>query len=446
MTTEQKILKVYSPILQKDVNCVLINNIKYAQWETMDDWMPPEFLTGAIEFEPIVKDKINEIRFVNFADVEAGIIFAVRQPTMNPKEELSFRRYAIRGPEKFDLNNRAKRIEAFILAHQDFVEGSIFNDSGAKTYVRMFNIQQRALKNRREREKFTMCREIIDELAGDDLKNFARVLIPIDNVHDDIVIQDQLEDYALKNPQHFLNEWRNADRTLRELFLRAKDFGTIVYRQDLGFTYRDNPIGYSELEVLNTFRKNPQITSSINSATLESERLAAKTGGKDYGKAMDHIREIAKVPPGDRSMTDNMISDAISQQTGGNVQEMLKEIRASLKEEILAEMKIDQKEKISKEAEDDDLLFNEEENIQKVNQAIEEKRHKLEQGLLAGKDISDWKYSELKKYTADNLDRAEYGDKINAKKEELFDFLIKWNLEQLDMGIIIPENDSTGNG
>jgi hypothetical protein len=425
-----------------DVICRRIKEVNYADWETMDQWLPSKYKSGFVHFEPIVPDRINEVRYAKFVDIESKIVFAIRQPVFDKKDNPQLRRFSIRGPEKINLADKTKRIEALILMHQPFVKNGPLS-SNEDCFVKMENIEEKAASNRKRRAKFAMALEIIEDLGGAELKNFARLLIPVDQMASDDIIKNELEEFSYQYPDKFLAEWRNTDRSIRELLERAKVFGTIIFRHDLGWTYNDNPLGFNDLEVINTLRSSPIHMSSISKATLESEKVSLRNNNVVLDQEAENaLEKIAKVPQGDRSVTDTMVQQAIQQQAPAiDISQHIDKLREQIKKELMEEMNVEKKEKEVKFQEE---IFEEEAEAEQLEKKIEEEIHNLEMNLFLGKDLSDWKYTELKNWCAENVPKSEYGSVINKDKETLFNFLISWNKEQLEKGIIIP-HDSTGN-
>jgi len=448
MNTEvpEKIVKVKSPLLNCDVTCRKIKNVLFADWDTMDQWLPDHFKSGQIYFKPVDPERINVIRYAKFVDMESKITFGILQPVNDDQGYPILRHIQFTGTENFDLSNKTNRIKAIILMHQRFIIDGPLGENGSAGYVIMTSVQEKAKENRKRREKTRLAMDVIRSLAGQELRSFARILIPVDAMNDDEVIMDHLEDFAEKTPEKLLNEWRNTDRSLKELFERARDYGVIQFRQDLGWIYEEHPLGYNDIDVMSGFKNNPILLGNISRASLDYEKQAYEQKKKSLPADLETIiKQQSGLSKEDQSISDIHKRQQVQQEHPEvNVMEEMKSFGESLLQRVdqLVEekMKISQKEKIKETV---DEFEEHEERSAAVQNHIEEKIQLLANGVLRNQDYADWKYQDLKKYVSNRVPAEESAGKINMKKEDLWEFIISWEVQQLEKGILEADDSST---
>ena len=117
----------YCHLLEKEIDTVTINNVKYANFNTSAKWLPKKWLSGSMNFDAIAPEKMNRLRYTHFVDVESGINFRILQPSFDKDGNANFQICYFDSKESFDLTKKDKRARAFILAHQRFIEGFWIN-------------------------------------------------------------------------------------------------------------------------------------------------------------------------------------------------------------------------------------------------------------------------------------------------------------------------------
>jgi hypothetical protein len=444
----ETLVTVHSEVLKCNVKCRKINHVLYADWDTSKEWLPEQFLTGQLSFEPINPQRLNMIRYSKFVDTATKITFGILQPIHDSEGNPILRKIQLTGADTFDMTDEASRIKAVILMHQKFIEHGPLGTTGPSSWVTMTSIEQKSKQNRARREKFKIALDIINKLASEELRSFARLLIFVDSKMISDVIKDNLEEFAYNDPDRFLAEWRNSDRALKELFERAKNFGILTYRQDLGWVFNDNPLGYNDIEVMSLLKSRPELMGGISRASIEAEKSTIDRRQQDLPEEVQKlVKDLAPLDKGDRSISDtHKIQTAQEQNPDVDIMKQMESFGEMMmkKMEALVDEKLQLKstEDLEEATNPFDQIENQEKS-QRIQDLIDEKIRQLELGLLEGKDKVDWKYQTLKTYCTSKIPKEEYGKKINKPKDELFDFIVNWRIEQLNLGIL-DIDDSSG--
>lgn len=436
---QQKETTMYCNLLQKEIDVVVINSIPYANWKKSSSWIPDEWKSGVIEFSAVDPDKLNQITYGKIVDIESGIEFKILNPTLDKNGHPSFKALSFSGTKAYDLSNLSQRAEAFILAYQMFVESQYGENK--YNYVKMKSIESSAQENRKRRKKLTMIMDLIDNMDSQSLKDFARLLVPVNDHESDDVVKDRLEELAETKADAIMNEYNRTDRSAKEVFMRAQNYNVIQFRQDIGYTFAGNKLGYNEVEVINHLKSNPMIMSSIHSQTSTIFDQTMKNKIKNT-KEYQVLEKSSNVQQGDKSVTDNLreqgAKDSLNEK-GFESSHILAAMR-EISEKML--LKVDEKidplakkvNEIIKEKESLDLRYSTDEKKDGVENLIENEMRELDNSILSGKSLEEWEYKDLKKHCKENYDIENYRSKIMLKKDELFQWIINHRKELLLSG------------
>lgn len=446
---EQKHQKMYCALLKKEIDVIIINSIPYANWKTSTSWLPEEWISGIVEFKAGDPDKHNQTGYGKIIDIETGIQFKILNPTLDKEGHPTFKSLVFNGAKTYDLANIQKRAEAFILAYQEFVNSKY----GITTYkyVQMKSIESSAEDNRKRRRKAIEVMKIIDSLEDQELRDFARLLVPVLDNETDTVIKDRLEELAEKKndkvdgAETILIEFKRTDRSAREIFKRASNYNVIEFKQDVGFTFSGNRLGYAEVEVIRHLKENPMIASSIHGKTSSIIDQMMKSKIQET-REYEVLAASANVPKGDKSVTDDLREHGAkkSLENQGYDPSSIMKAMEDISHKML--LKVDEKldpiskkmNEIMKEKESLDIVYSkdekEEEEKKEYNDSIESEINDLDNSILLGKTLDEWDYMDLKKHCKENYQLDDYKHKITSKKDEIFEWIIEHRKKLINEG------------
>lgn len=437
LTSEQKV-RVLSTFLGHEVSCKRINNINYADFNDSDNWMSEKWLSGKMKFEPVVPDRINQLVIGKFVDPDSQIEFKILGAVIDQKTNAPmFNQLRLHGTKIFDLSRKNERAEAFIWFHQEFVLGSPRNVDG-KGLLKVTSVEQDAKTNRIKRKKASDVMNLIDELEGTGLKNFANLLITVHEGENEEVIKDKLEELAMENPELVLKEFQRTDRHILETLRRAQNNGVVEFHAGRGYTYNGNNIGLHEIDILDNLQKNPMLLKSIHDKTV----LVISKNISEVETVMQKgiLKNIAQTQREDRSLSDAKIVEQESKNSGLDVDKLLKGIQESIKVTVdtavgriegeFKELKsrVEQIDRIN-QVELDEI---DEENVSAITENIDREIEDLHNGIYLGEDFETAKLKGLKQIVLDRISPEEGIPLLNMNKRDLFDELIVRRLRNLE--------------
>jgi len=449
--TDIKESRIQCPLLgNKIIPVKIVNGIPYADFEKSIQWMDKKWHSGKVVFTPFSPSRLNALRYAKAVCVDSGINFKVLLPSKDKEGNQNFMHLVYDSEKTFDLTVKRERTEAFILSMQPFIEG---NKDRKPAFVKMRNVDDTAIQNRSKRKLVRSAMNIIEEMEGQSLRDFARLLVIVSELEKDDVIKDRLEELAEVNPNKILQEWKQSDRTYKEVYKKAKDYNLIEFKSDAGFVYEGNPIGFNEMDVIKSLKDSSTLFSSIyNKVKIEVNRSLAKV--KDVSLEMEMI---AKIPEelGDQSMSDmhkkaavseslsekgfdvKAMMEAMTKQIGSVVGQQIANAVNPLKESINAVAS--RQNDLDNVMKSDGDPFSEEnkEQIEGLNKAIDEELDSLKKGIFEGKSFGEWSHPQLKEWLKENLKPEQIKPVKNATKADTFKFIL--NLRTNDLN-----NDGSG--
>lgn len=439
--SQQKKSVMFCKLLQKEIDVIIINSIPYANWKTSSSWIPEEWKSGIVEFEAVDPEKLVQITYGKVIDIDTGIQFKILNPTLDKDGHPSFKILKYTRKKSYDLSVIAKRAEAFILAHQLFVNSKYGENQ--LNYVKMKSIESAAQDNRKRRKKLAVVMNLIDKMDETSLRDFARLLIPVNEADSEEVIKDRLEEIAEKMPDTVMTEYNRTDRSAKEVFIRAQNYNVIQLRPDTGYTFAGNRLGYNEVEVLNYFKANPMIMSSVHNKTSTIIDQSVKNKIKNT-EEFEVLSKSVNVNQADKSVHDNLIEAGAKQalnEKGYQTSDILKAMEDISNKMLL---KVDEKlnpltqkvNEIMKEKENLDLRYStdEENDKDEFENSMNKEIKELEDKILMGKSIDKWEYKDLKKHCKENYDINAYRSNITLKKDALFDWILNHRKDLLSKG------------
>lgn len=120
----------------------------------------------------------------------------------------------------------------------------------AKKSIDVFNLQYEAM-------------ELIKDLTGQDLADFARVLgVQSDNVKE-TVVKGNVINIVQTDPQRVIDEWNDPHREFKTILHRGKKKGIFSETRDGIWQYRNNVMGTSILHAIQWLIDNDDLMPSI---------------------------------------------------------------------------------------------------------------------------------------------------------------------------------------
>jgi hypothetical protein len=169
--------------------------------------------------------------------------------------------------KKYNLNNEDERLEfEHLQKHPVYVDCP-------DPILECVNLEERAEKVVTNKMLFADAIVIVRGLKGNDLRDFARILlfgrrVTFDERTSDNVLLEHIFEIAETTPERILEEWNSPEKEIKILIRRGLDKGVFKFVNNV-YKLKDSVVGSTFEQVIDYLKQNDDLIPSIRKEIYE---------------------------------------------------------------------------------------------------------------------------------------------------------------------------------
>lgn len=260
--------------------------------------------TGIIELEPTKVSKymngsdrnMADVSFKSIRDRNTGFIIGIPLGVDPETKRIMWERINLRGRETFDLSIPDQRARWVCIKNSHFYINSPNFQSGSKLAYKANDREEDNRTYELTRRVRRKASDIVDTLHGEELEEMGMMLGYDPSVMSTTSLFTAISKYV-ENPSRldsgktgaeiFVELYESDTRVDLSILKKGLHNGIIESTHDRGMVYRGTTLGFTEQEVLKTFRDNASVRTSIDLQT----KSAAEGTSASMRKAPEQMTE-----------------------------------------------------------------------------------------------------------------------------------------------------------
>jgi hypothetical protein len=228
--------------------------------------------TGKIEIRAIKKHKTKQPNFMfkTYKDSTTDIRFGIPAGTDN-NGNIIWQNIALPEMRLYDLTDVNDAKEWAVVRNSHFLKGSPRQFGEPKFEI--IDHEEQAQKNIKKLKDSRRASEIIDNIAGSEMIDFARIMGIDTESNSQNIVLGMLAEKAHKSPRYFLEKYDDSNRKILAVIHRCLATGEVVYNTMDGYKTKSGfPLGTTESSIVSHFLK-PENHSMFISLDVSSKKL-----------------------------------------------------------------------------------------------------------------------------------------------------------------------------
>jgi hypothetical protein len=151
-----------------------------------------------------------------------------------------------------------------VLAMHPIISGTPYAGTGEDPVFDVFDPKESSMKELNKLEMIPQVTQIIADLKGKALANFARYMgLAVSSDVDPMTVKGSLATMGIEDPITFIRKAKQKNRLFEEILVNAIELGVIVDDVEKGYLFKGMFVGTSKEEIIDRLRTDSGMANSV---------------------------------------------------------------------------------------------------------------------------------------------------------------------------------------